>query len=101
MLADIVDEINPAIVAAMDTHVAKLAFEAWREWPVQSGLSKSLIGLEYRADGDSFTGAVTNTTPYVFFIKGSPHRALLESPAAVVAFRIVRDVQSAIKVAAK
>ena len=100
-LADIVDEINPAIVAAMDEHVGKIAMAAFEAWPVSSGLSKSLIGLEFRAAGDTFTASIVNVAPYVFFIKGSPHRALLEKPAGAVAFRIVRDVQNATRLAAK
>lgn len=100
-LADIVDEINPAIVAAMDAHVGKIATDAFEAWPVRSGLSKSLIGLEFRALGDTFTASVVNIAPYVFFIQGSPHRKLLEKPAGAAAFRIVRDVQAAMQMAAK
>lgn len=94
VLADLVDSLNPALVAAMDEHVGKLAQAAFDAWPVSSGLSKSLIGLEFRAEGDTFTASVVNVAPYVFFIKGSPHRALLERPAAPAAFRIVRDVRA-------
>lgn len=95
-LADIVDEINPAIVAAMDRHVGKLATDAFEAWPTSSGLSKSLIGLEYNVNGDEFTAHVTNTAPYVFFIKGSPHRKLLDGPSGVVALRVVADIQASV-----
>ena len=101
VLADLVDELNPALVAAMDRHVGKLAQDAFDAWPVSSGLSKSLIGLEFRAEGDTFTASVVNVAPYVFFIQGSPHRKLLERPAAPAAFRIVRDAQAAMAMAAK
>lgn len=94
-LADIVDRINPTIVRAIDEHVGKLALAAFDAWPTDSGLSKALIGLEFRAEGDTFTASIVNTAPYVFFIKGSPHRKLLEGPAGKIAIRIVRDVQAA------
>lgn len=96
-----VDSINPAIVQVFDEHLGKLAFDAWREWPVASGLSKSLIGLEYAIDGDDrFVGQIVNTAPYVFFIKGGPHRKLLDVPAGPTAIRMATQIQALLKVAA-
>lgn len=93
-ILEFLDAMAPAVVSAMDAEVGRLAFEAWRDWPVASGLSKSLIGLEYFLDGDQFIGQVVNTAPYVFFIKGQPHRKLLERRGLEVAQRIAARVSS-------
>ena len=87
-LLRLIDSMAPAVVAAFDAHLGRLAFEAWRQWPVGTGLSKSLIGLEYSLDGDRFVGEIVCTAPYVFFIKGQPHRELLDRPAVSVGARI-------------
>lgn len=99
-LLDFIESINPAIVRAFDTHLGRLAFDAWSAWPVSSGLSRSLIGLEYTADGERFVGQIVNTAPYVFFIEGSPHRKLLEGPAPVTAVRMAAAIMGSLRVAA-
>lgn len=99
-ILDFINQINPAIVAAMDRHIGQLAQDAFIAWPTHTGLSKALLGLEYHADGETFTGQVVNTAPYVFMIKGSPHRKLLEGPAPTVAVRIGTDVMASLRVAA-
>lgn len=96
-----VREINPTVAAVFDDTLGKLAFDAWREWPVSSGLSKSLISLEYTIDGDRLVGTISNSTPYVFFIKGGPHRKLLEAPAGPAALRMAATIRDSLKLAAK
>lgn len=78
----------PKLVAAYDRHLPGLAFKAWRNWPVASGLSRSLVGLEYTVQGEYFVGTVRSAAPYTVFIKGQPHRALIDDPGKAVAERI-------------
>jgi hypothetical protein len=88
-----IDAVAPKLAAAYDRHLSALAFDAWRKWPVDSGLSKSLLALEFSVspDGSTFTGTIRNRAPYVFFIKGSPHRKLLDQPGKQVAIRIGQE----------
>ena len=97
-ILNFVEQLNPSIVRAFDEHLGHLAFNAWRDWPVRTGLSKSLIGLEYMLNGEErFVGQIVVTAPYVFFIEGSPHRALLEKPAGGVGLRMATDILAALK----
>lgn len=93
MVLDLMAGIAPRLQAAFDEHLGKLAFDAWRAWPVASGFSKSLIGLEYEVSegGDAFTGRVRSAAPYTVFIAGQPHRALIDRPGAEAADRIATD----------
>jgi hypothetical protein len=94
------DQIAPDIVTAFDEQLGALAMTAWKAWPVDSGLSRSMIALEYRTDGDKFVGSITNLTPYVFFIKGQPHRELLDKHTISVGARIAEAALGRLKLAA-
>jgi len=96
-----IERIAPALSDAYDKHLGKLAFSAWRRWPVYTGLSKSLLALEYalEAGGDRFVGSVRSRAPYTFFIgtkpwskfKGQPHRILIDKPSRLVVDQIAKD----------
>jgi len=88
-----IERIAPALSDAFDKHLGRLAFAAWRRWPVYSGLSKSLIALEYttEAGGDRFVGSVRSRAPYTFYIDGQPHRALIDKPARLTVDKIAAD----------
>lgn len=89
--------IAPALQGAFDEHLGRLAFAAWRRWPVATGLSKSLLALEYNhtADGTRFEGSIRSRAPYTVFIKGQPHRQLIDRVSLEVADRIGRDAAAA------
>jgi hypothetical protein len=89
----LMESIAPRLQAAYDAHLAALAFAAWRDWPVDSGLSKSLLSLEYEVSegGDTFTGRIRSRAGYTVFIAGQPHRVLIDRPAAAVADAIATD----------
>ena len=90
---EMMQAVAPALQAAYDKHLAALAFLAWKAWPVASGLSKSLLALEYEVSegGDTFTGRIRSRAPYTVFIAGQPHRVLIENKAAAVADKIGTD----------
>lgn len=84
--------VAPALASAFDAHLGRLAFSAWRDWPVASGLSKTLLSLEYQQIGPNyFIGQIVSQAPYTRFIKGQPFRTLIDSKGAGVAMAIVRD----------
>lgn len=90
-----VERLAPAVVAAWDLHLSRLAFSAWRQWPVSTGLSRALIRLEYVADGEQYVGRVTSAAPYTYFIEGHPHRKLLALPGKQMIPKMGRDVLQA------
>jgi hypothetical protein len=95
-VADLIRAVAPALVHAMDHHLTALAFNAWRNWPVKTGFSKSRIDLQFQADGDQFIGTVASLAPYTVFIQDHPHRTLLEKPSLAVAQKILVDAGEAI-----
>lgn len=74
------ERMAPSVVRIWDEHLSALAFRAWRDWPVSTGLSKALIRLEYIAAGESYVGRITSGAPYTYFIEGRPHRRLIANP---------------------
>lgn len=91
-----IDKIGPTISALFDAQLGRLAFSAWKAWPVRTGLSKSLINLSYELEGDArFVGRIRVTAPYVFFIEGQPHRKLIDDPAKSLSVTLGADVQAA------
>lgn len=69
----LIEQIAPSLATAYDRHLGAAAQAAFRAWPVKSGLSKSLLALEYttRGRGATFIGHVRNRAPYAWFIRYS------------------------------
>ena len=68
-ILDLINQAYPAIGAAFDKHMGALAVEAFDKWPVKTGLSKSLLGLEYFTREDTLSGQFVCTAPYAYFIR--------------------------------
>ena len=62
-------EAFPAIGKAFDRHMGSLAVSAFDGWPVESGLSKSLLALEYDAGSETLGSSVVCLAPYAYFIR--------------------------------
>lgn len=92
---DLIEDVAPKMAAAFDTELGKLAFDAWRGWPVSTGLSRSLIDVEYeRTDDTHFEGRVISRAPYTVFInRGKTYRELLQGPGREAASRILKDLE--------
>lgn len=89
---ELMEAVAPKLSAAYDKHLAGLAFDAFKKWPVYTGLSKSLLRLDYEQLSDGrFVGRLSSNAPYTFFIDSQPHRKLIDTPAATVA----RDIANA------
>lgn len=93
MVLDLMGDIAPALQSAYDKHLGRLAFSAWRQWPHDTGLSASMIGLEYTVEsgGTTFKGSLFSRAPYTVFIKGHPHRKFIDQPSRTVAENIAAD----------
>jgi hypothetical protein len=65
----LIGQVYPAIAGAFDKHMGRLAVEAFDRWPIETGLSKSLLGLEYFTREDTLSGQFVCTAPYAYFIR--------------------------------
>lgn len=92
-VADLMAAAAPRLQAAFDRWLGGLAQQAFERWPEHTGLSKSLLGLEYTVErgGERFRGIVTSRAPYTLFIKSQPHRELIERPGRTAAEFIARE----------
>lgn len=66
-----IEGIAPQVQEVMDEVLAAALFEAWRSWPVASGLSKSLLTIVWTADGPELIGTLVSGAPYSTFIKSA------------------------------
>lgn len=69
--ARLIEGIAPQVQEVMDEVLATALFEAWRNWPVASGLSKSLLTVVWTANGTELTGTMVSGAPYSTFIKSA------------------------------
>jgi hypothetical protein len=79
----------PALAEAYNLYLVPIAERAWEAWPMKTGLSKSLLSLEFAIEhgGAGFRGSIRNRAPYAAFIgptgdqKGETVRRLVWDPA--------------------
>ena len=90
----LISDLAPMLVESYDRNLGGLAFKAWREWPVATGLSKSMIELRYDTEDDAtkIRGRVVSRAPYTGYIHGNPFRTLIDSQGLTVATAIAREV---------
>lgn len=95
----LIAEIVPEVVQGMDQVLGPAALDVWKKWPVSSGLSKSLLRLSYRAEGEALVGELASMAPYTTFIRGTPHLAILRArmDTSGGADRVLADVLERMK----
>lgn len=95
MVIGLMEQIAPSMADAYTRHLVPVAESALDSWPVLSGFSKSLLGIEFTVsqDGLTFIGAISNRAPYALFIKSpmSVASQLIWKPGAEAAERIAED----------
>lgn len=69
--ARLIEGIAPQVQEIMDEVLAASLFEAWRNWPVASGLSKSLLTIVWTANDTELIGTLVSGAPYSTFIKSA------------------------------
>jgi hypothetical protein len=94
MSAELIEQAFPAIAAAFNRHLVPVAERAFGEWPVLTGLSKSLLSLDFVYDEDTtISGTIRCTAPYTFFIyKGKAARDLVFTPGERAADQMAREL---------
>jgi len=68
-LTALTEQAFPVVSRAFNDHFGPMAVEAFDLWPVASGLSKSLLDLEYEIEGDALVGSLVNRAPYAYYIR--------------------------------
>jgi len=96
MAFNFIAQSKPAVAAAINDHFVPVAERAFREWPVKTGLSKSLLALTFSVNADSFSANLVNRAPYAWYIRdrresemGQAVTDLISDPMADAADRAV------------
>ena len=59
----------PLIASSFDRHLGRVAVKAFDAWPQETGLSKSLLDLEYTTTDETLGGSLVCRAPYAYFIR--------------------------------
>ena len=74
-VARLLSALPAALAEELDTRMSSVAFDAFREWPVDSGFSKSSLFVSVEPQGETFTLRIGDSAPYANFIRGEIGRA--------------------------
>jgi len=100
MAFNFVRDAYPRIADAYEKHFVPVAVSAFDNWPVRTGLSKSLLALEFKSTPDSFTGSIINRAPYSVFINNNrkvrdpenSYKGLVFEPGEKAADAMAREI---------
>ena len=66
---DLLGQVAPAVAASFQRNLVPIATSALERWPVDTGLSRSLLSLVIKPEGDTrFVGVIGNSVPYLYYI---------------------------------
>ena len=82
---ELIEGLPRFLAEEYDDRYTSLLFNAFREWPVDSGFSKASLYGFVQPEGESFFLKVGDSAPYSLFIQGSPARKLIGTPARAAA----------------
>lgn len=69
MFAKSIAVMCPEVAKAFEEHMGPYALQAFKEWPVKSGLSKSQLDLQYRSTETDLRAVMLCNTPYAYMIR--------------------------------
>jgi hypothetical protein len=97
-LADMMAIAAPGFAAALNKHFVPVAERAFDAWPVDSGLSKASLSLEYTFQGDdTMSATLRNTAPYAGFInRGEQAQQLIILPGEFAAIEMAEELAASI-----
>jgi hypothetical protein len=67
----LITTVSDDVIAVMDPIVADATFAVWKDWPVATGLSKSLLTLVWTEEGDTLVGSIVSGAPYSTLIQSA------------------------------
>ena len=86
---ELVAAAAPAYTRTIEAHLVPLAVRALDNWPVDSGLSRSLMRMRFEQVGDTFITILSNEAPYAWYInRSNTVKGLIFKPADIVAQRM-------------
>ena len=92
LVRDILDSVAPELAKGFDIYLSAVMRDAFAAWPVYSGLSKSLLYLEYDQVSDGvFKARMGCAAPYTVFIQDGPAYKLIRQPG-IEAAKYVAEV---------
>ena len=80
---ELLEALPAALYRELDSRLTSVMLNAFREWPVSSGFSKSALFLSFLPKDATFEAAAGDAAPYSPLIKGNPARKLIGAPARV------------------
>jgi hypothetical protein len=81
LVRDILDAVAPKLAEGYDLYMSDVIMDAFKEWPVSTGLSKSLLYIEYdQTDDTHFVCRMGCAAPYTVFIQDGPAYKLIREP---------------------
>jgi len=92
----LLETLPAALLMEMDNRIGSVAFNAFREWPVSSGFSKSALFLSFLPEGTTFEAAIGDAAPYSLLIKGGPARKLIGIPSRAAAVEAIQAALQAV-----
>ena len=87
-IADLLEKIATTHAASMDDEFSAVMGAAFENWPVYSGLSKSLLNLQYEADADGLIAVLSSNAPYTSYIAGKPAKRWIRDPGIEAGKRV-------------
>ncbi len=88
MIRDELAKVAPTLTRSMDTYLGGVAVAALRKWPVKSGLSRATLEADVELVGEYIRVRIQVLAWYWPYIRGHPHKELLEQPSELAVEKI-------------
>ncbi len=89
-----IEAVFPAVADSFNRHLGPVAEKAFTDWPVLTGVSKSLLSLRFDLVNETtIRGSLNCTAPYSYFInKGATVRELVFKPGEDAATAMANEL---------
>lgn len=91
LIRDELAKVAPTLTRSMDTYLGGVAVAALRKWPVKSGLSRATLEADVELVGEYIRVRIQVLAWYWPYIRGHPHKELLEQPSELAVERIAKS----------
>ena len=88
LIRDELAKVAPTLTRSMDTYLGGVAVAALRKWPVKSGLSRATLEADVELVGEYIRVRIQVLAWYWPYIRGHPHKELLEQPSELAVEKI-------------
>ena len=65
----LIERAYPMIADSFNRHLGPMANQMFKSWPYDTGLSLSLLGVEWEITDTKLAGSIVCTAPYTYFIR--------------------------------